>query len=151
MKRVIYAVAVLTVLLSAAPLFAVTRTIVVVNDVIKMTKAGVSDEAIIAYVKKAPDFEVNGDDVIAMTDANVSRAVIKAVIDESAVRRDEAKNGKSRTTVYVSPRIGPYYYDPYYYPYDPFWYGPRLSIGFGFGGFYGGHFGHGRWGGRGHR
>ncbi len=147
MRRAIFAVAVL--LISAVPAFAVTRTVMVVDDVIRMTKAGVADDAIIAFVKKAPEpFEVNGDDVIAMNDAHVSPAVMKAVIDESSARmRDERRrDGRSydtrRETVYVAPGFYSPWYDPYYYGYGPYWYGPRVFLGFGFGPrFYGGFHG----------
>lgn len=144
MKRVTLTVAVL-LLAMAAPVFAVNRTVMVVDDVIKMTKAGVADDAIIAFVKKtAEPFEVNGDDVIAMNDAHVSSAVIKAVIDESAVRmRDDRRDSRR---VYVTPGFYSPYYDPFYYGYyDPFWYGPRVFVGFGYthyGHFRGGHFRH---------
>jgi hypothetical protein len=129
-------------LLAAAPVFAVNRTVVIVDDVIRMTKAGVADEEIIAYVKKtdAP-FDINGDDVIAMNDAHVSAAVLKFVIDESAARMRSERRQPARERVYVRPAYG---YDPFWYGYgygygyyDPFWYGPRVGIGFGFGPRYG--------------
>jgi len=122
----------------AAPAFAV-RTVMVVGEVIRMSKAGVADDEIIAYVKKSPEmFEINGDDVIAMNDAHVSPAVLKFVIDESAARMKDARFDDGRTgetrTVYVRPMVSPYDYDPFYYgSYDPFWYGPRGYFGFGFG------------------
>jgi hypothetical protein len=148
MKRLILAA---LLLLAATNAFALARTVVVVDDVIRMSKAGVGDDEIIAFVKKSDEpFDVSGDDVIAMTDARVSRAVVKAVIDESAARmrsdrrRDDGDRTRTRT-VYVSP-----YWDPWYY--DPFYYSPRLSFGLSFGsrwygGYYGGYYGgirHGR-------
>jgi hypothetical protein len=151
LKKTLFAVLLLAV---AAPMFAVApRTVVMVDEVIKMSKAGVGDEEIIAFVEKSKEpFDVTSDDIIAMTDAKVSRAVMKLVIDESAARmksdrRDYDRRDSGRTrTVYVSPYYSSYY-DPFY---DPFWYGygPRLSLGFGFygggfrGGFRGGHGGH---------
>jgi hypothetical protein len=122
-------------LLVATNAFAIARTVLVVDDVIRMSKAGVGDDEIIAFVRKSDEpFDVTGDDVIAMTDAKVSRAVVKAVIDESSARM---RKDRSRTrTVYVSP-----YYDPWY---DPFYDSPRLYLGLSFGPrFYGG----GYWGG----
>ena len=150
MKRV--ALTVFLLLVVAAPAFAV-RTVMVVDEVIRMSKAGVADDAIISYVKKTPDqFEINGDDVIAMNDAHVSSAVMKFVIDESSARMKDARSDDGRArettrTVYVrplvSPYYSPYYYDPFYSSYyDPFWYGPRTYFGFGIGfggGFRGGH------------
>jgi len=154
MKRL----AILLLSLIALPLFAdeVRQRTTLIDDVIRMAKAGVNDDAIIDFVRKSDKgYEVNADDLIAMTDAQVSKDVIKAVIDEADERDGISPRGRERV---VRPRVvytSPYWYDPWY---DPFWYGPRLSIGFGFGpryyggfgrGFHrGGGFGHGR-GGRG--
>src|SRR3954468_16537012 len=162
--RIIQAVAALFLVLVAAPLFAVQRN--AVDEVIRMTRAGVAEDTILDYLEKSDArVIVTGDDVIAMTDAHVSKAVIKAVVDAADARRSSNRDYRDRS--YVSPRVvvgvgAPYYYDPYYY-YDPFWYRPSLSLnlGFGFGRYYGyrggGHFGGGHFGGgshgghRGHR
>lgn len=104
-----------------------------VDEVIRMSKAGAGDDEIIAYIRRNDQaFDVSGDDVIAMTEANVSKAVIKEVIDESSarMRRDrsidrEDRSDRGRTRVY----IGAGWYNPYWY--DPYWYGPHLSISFG--------------------
>jgi hypothetical protein len=153
--------ALLATLLFVTPLFAIAiddgdraprtdrnrRTVIVVDDVIRMAAAGVSDDAIIAYVRNTrDDFDVTADDIIAMTDAHVSNDVVKAVVDEAAARKDRRGTG-GRSYYAAAPY--PYYYDPFYYPayYDPFWYGPRFSFGvgarfgprFGGGGFRGRH------------
>ena len=125
-------------------MFAVSRTVVVVDDVIKMSKAGVGDDEIIAFVQKNREpFDVSGDDVIAMTDAHVARPVIKAVIDASADRMRTERQAP-RTRVVYTGYAG--WYDPFYSPYyyDPFFYGPRVYLGLGFGrfGYYGGYRGH---------
>ncbi|HSP35509.1 MAG TPA: hypothetical protein VLU46_14455 [Thermoanaerobaculia bacterium] len=155
MRRTIFAVAFL--LISAVPAFAVTRTVMVVDDVIRMTKAGVADDAIIAFVRKtAQPFDVNSDDVIAMQEARVSPAVQKIVIDQSsASMRDErwrdTRSRDSRTVVYVSPGIYSPWYDPFYYGAYPYYgYRPYFGIGVGWGrGYYGGgHRGGGHRGGR---
>jgi len=153
-KRFISAVGVLFILGIAAPVFALSevakdspradhvRRPVIIDDVIRMSQSGVDDASIIAYVQKYRDrFEITADDVIALNDAKVSRDVVKALVDES--RRDDRRDSRDRapaTRVYVEP----YWGYPYGY-YDPFWYGwgPRVSIGFGFGHF--GHFHRGRW------
>lgn len=126
--------------LAAVPSSAIERrTVLVVDEVIRMSGAGVSDEEIIAWLRKQKDpYELSGDDVIAMTDARVSRAVVKAVVDESAesLRADRDRD-RRRTRTYVRPSTG---WDPWYYGsawYDPFWYGPRLSLGVTFGPRYG--------------
>jgi hypothetical protein len=146
----------IAVLLFAVPSFALdnanrgdrpdraARTVIVVDDVIRMAQAGVSDDAIIDFVRNTREpFDINADDLIAMTNAHVSERVMKYVQEEAAARRDYNRR-ETRSTVYVAPY--PYYYDPFYYPYDPLWYGPRVGVGFGFG--FGRHFGGGRFHGR---
>jgi hypothetical protein len=152
--RIIQAVAALFLVMMAAPLFAVQRN--AVDEVIRMTRAGVAEDTILDYLEKTDArIVVTGDDVIAMTDAHVSKAVIKAVVDAADSRSRNNRDYRDRG--YVSPRVvvaAPYYYDPYYY-YDPFWYRPSFSLNFGFGGFgyrgyRGGHFGGGYRGGHHH-
>jgi len=153
--------AVLLLILVAVPLLADDRPAresernaqpALIADVIRMTNAGVSEDAILAFVRKSDErVDVTADDLIALTDAHVSKSVISAIIDVA----DDHDGGRPRTRerVVVRPRYvsSPYYWgwnDPFYY--DPFWYGPRVSIGFGFGGYryggyrhYGGGFHHG--------
>ncbi len=65
-KRTIYLFAVLLCLVAATPLFATQRTLV--DDVIRMSQAGVSEETIVSFVHNARGrFDVSADDVIAMT------------------------------------------------------------------------------------
>ena len=159
--------AVLVILIGAVPVFALddnrdNRTAnyerdrhTVIDDVIRMSQAGVSEESIIRFVQQSRDrFVMNADTIIALNDAHVSKAVINALMDGSYDRRDSRDYDRDRVVqerVYVQPY--PYwgYYDPFWYPYDPFYYGPRVSIGLGFGGFWGGGFRGGFHGGGGHR
>jgi hypothetical protein len=151
-----YLLAALLLTFVALPLFAVGRSNNIVDDVIRMQKAGVAEDEIIAFVHKGESrFDVTADDMIALHDAGISRSVIKAILDESDARgerRDGDRYGvRGRSTVVVAPSFGygyygyPYYYDPFFY--DPWYgyygYGPRIGIGFnfGFGRFYGGHHG----------
>lgn len=177
MKR-LTSLAVLVILIAAVPAFALDenrdnrdgRTAnmdrdrhTVIDDVIRMSQAGVSDESIIRFVHQSRDrYVLNADTIIALNEAHVSKAVIDAMMDGSYDRNDrnDRRDGDRTVTerVYVqqpAPYYGYYgYYDPFFYPYDPFWYGPRLSIGFGFGGgFFRGGFRGGFHGGghRGHR
>jgi len=152
MKRIVYAIAVLLLTVAATPLFAVQKNLV--DDVIRMSKAGVSEDSIVEFVQKTDGrFEVTADDVIAMSEAGVPKAVIHAVVNEAKAsqgdrRTTERQQVVERSTVVVAPGYGyyrPYYYDPFY---DPFWYQPRLSFSFGFGG-YGRGYHHGGGGGRG--
>lgn len=121
------------------------RRPLIIDDVIRMSQAGVGDDALIAYINKYRDrFDVNPDDLIALTDAHVSKDVIKAMVDESSARRNEREPAPVRrysAGVYFDPWYYPSYYG--YYGYNPFWYGwgPRFSIGLRFGG---GHFHRGR-------
>lgn len=150
MKRFISAVGVFLFLGVAAPVFALSevakdsprvdhaRHPVIVDDVIRMSQSGVDDASLIAYIQKYRDrFEVTADDVITLTDAHVSRDVVKALVNES--RRDD-RRGREAAPARVYTNV---YVDPWWYPYgyyDPFWYGwgPRFSLGVRFGG--GGHF-----------
>lgn len=169
MKR-LTSLAVLVILIGAVPVFALdenrdSRTAnyerdrhTVIDDVIRMSQAGVSDESIIRFIHQSRDgYVVNADTIIALNDAHVSKAVINALMDGAYDRGDRRDGDRVvQERVYVQPY--PYYYgsyyDPFWYPYDPFWYGPRVSIGFGFGfGGYRGHYGGGHFGGghHGHR
>jgi hypothetical protein len=125
------------VLLMAAPLFALDnanrdprddrRGPTVVDEVIRMAQAGVTDNAIIDYVRNIREpFAVTSDDLIALTNAHVSDPVIRELQSDSRAYRDARP---ATRTVLVAPYAYPYYY-PYYY--DPFFY-PRFAVGFGFG------------------
>jgi hypothetical protein len=145
-KHIIHVVAALFFVLVAAPLFAVQRNLV--DEVIRMSKAGVAEETILEYVDKTDArVVVTGDDVIAMTDANVPKGVVKAVVDASDARRGNRdyrdRSSSAPAVVVASPYYGYGYYAPYYY--DPFFYRPSVFLSFGgFGGFRGGFRGHRR-------
>jgi len=138
MKRhIVQTLAALFLVLVAAPLFAVQRN--AVDEVIRMTRAGVSEDTMLAYIDKTDArIIVTGDDVIAMTEANVPKAVVKAVVDAAGARRDYRDRSYSGPRVVVS---SPYYYSPYYSPYyyGSGFYGPSLFFysgrGFGHRGF----------------
>ena|SRR5437762_1254042 len=132
---------------AAVPLFAARRTTNIVDDVIRMQKAGVAEDEIVAFVHKGDSrMDVTADDMIALHDAGVSRGVIKAILDEADARGERRDGYRGRDDGYSDGYSGsrlyvyggyPYYYSPYYY--DPYWYGPRVSLGFnfGFGRYYG--------------
>jgi hypothetical protein len=157
MKRLMLFVAVMLLSLPAFALDGHGREKTnVLDDVIRMSQAGVSDDAIISYVVHAREpFEATADDIIALTNAHVSKDVIKAIVDEAADRKERRverrDDSSTRERVVVAPYYGGYYggyYDPFYYGrfYDPFVYSPRVFVGFGFGRFHGGGHGfrHGR-------
>jgi hypothetical protein len=150
MKRFLPAAAVL--FLMTTPLFAAAAPPRLVDDVIRMSKAGVEDETILEFVAKTEGhYVVTTDDIIAMTEAGVPKPVIKAVVKGSDWREGsrEASTDEHSTTVYVEPPYYPYYgWNPFY---DPWWYMPRLYVNYGFnrggghhgGGHDGGHHGGG--------
>jgi hypothetical protein len=125
-KRLI-ALSVLLIAVASAPIFALdTRTgrnrHKLIDDVIRMSQAGVSDDAIISFVLHTrDDFEVTADDVIAMTNAHVSNEVVKVVVDEAAARKDDV----DRRRVAVAPDEADAYVPFFPYYYDPNWYLPR--------------------------
>ena len=160
MKRIVVVLFALLITAAALPALALDdrsdrndrndRNANVVDEVIRMWKANVAEDEIIAYVHKANTrFAISADDVIDMSDAKVPRTVIKAVLDEADYRGDRSRPVERRTVVvspYYNGWYGPgYYYDPFY---DPWFYGPRFSFGVGVGfghfrgGFRGGHFRH---------
>lgn len=144
MKRLLTAAAVLT-FLAAAPLFALdtpdrnTRTerhdrTTVIDDVIRMSQAGVSDDAIIRFVREEREhFVVNADVIIALTNAKVSKPVLEAVMD-AGYSPEARRDADRRTTVVVSPYVA---YDPWF---SPYYYDPFFSVRFGWGHY--GHYGH---------
>src|SRR5437868_8480591 len=108
---------------AAVPLFAARRTTNIVDDVIRMQKAGIAEDEIVAFVRKGESrMDVTADDMIALHDAGVSRNVIKAVLDESDARgerRDRDGRDYGYSYSYSAPRVAyGYYAAPYFY--DPF-------------------------------
>jgi hypothetical protein len=127
-------------LIAAVPLFGLATNII--DDVIKMTRARVDQETIITFIqaeKKA--FGVTADDMIALTNAHVSKEVVQALLDQSAVLKqtpaaavgpatsEGARNGEARETPPSEPSVvvlpPPFIPD---YLADPFWYLPRLDM-----------------------
>jgi hypothetical protein len=115
----------------------------VIDDVIRMSQAGVNDEAIIRFLRESRDaYVLDADVIIQLTEAKVSKDVLNAVMDHAYRRGQEGRarrDDRRSTTVYVRP-----YYDPWFYSYGwgPYWYGPRISYGWGWGGYR--HFRHPR-------
>ena len=82
----------------------------VIDDVVKMSQAGVSDESIIRFVRQSRDrYVVNADTIIALNDAHVSKAVINALMDGAYDRggrqADDLEDDASDEEVYsLEPR-----------------------------------------------
>jgi len=133
------------------------------NDVVEMTRAGLSDATIVAYVKARRsrlDSDVNADDLIRLRQAGVSEAVVGTIAGITGLDRgpsgpdsEATYDAGEETAVPVEPSYEedeaysyPYGY-PYWYAYGyPYWYGygPHFSTTFFFGGrsFHGRGFGH---------
>ena len=134
MRRILPGFVAVIALVVAMPLLALTTN--VIDDVLRMTRAGVDEETILAYVNgEQRPFEVTADDMIAMTTAHVSQKVVQAVVDRSAALKRASANetpslaqpavqqGESAppVAVVVPPPPVPDYLA------DPFWYMPRLD------------------------
>jgi hypothetical protein len=153
MKRSVCVIALL--LLSVAPLFAIQRDLI--DDVIRMSNSGVSDEVIIDFLNgRHEHFVATADDIIALKNAGVSKQVIDAVIGKADETGAAAKQAASTSqpaeetaqappqatepAVSSEPDIGCLTFDPpialvfpwfgALYPpqlWDPYWYQPRLD------------------------
>ena len=144
------------------------------EDVVQMTRAGLSDATIVAYVKSRSsrfDGDVTADDLIRLQRAGVSETVVRYIasvagVDNAPGRRDNDVTYDSRgsdegsaepsdgedVTVAVGPPDGygyPYWYgySPYWYAYSPFFSGGVFFRGRGFS--RGGRFGRRTWSGSG--
>jgi hypothetical protein len=138
--------------MTAAPLAAAPTRLV--DDVIRMSRAGVSDDAIVAFVQTLRDRPaVTADEVIAMKGAGVSDAVIRAMIVEQGPPPVQGSNapqaggpgdpgqappdmppaGQIATAepggcVVFEPPIPPFYEPPYpAWIWNPNWYQPTLD------------------------
>ncbi len=135
------------------------------DDVVEMTRAGLADETIVAYVearRSRLDSDMTAEDLIQLRRAGVSERVVRSIAgltglpdDGSAVSRDvQTESGDD--VAYPDEPIGYGYGYPYYAYGYPYWYAysPWFTGGFvirGFGGHFGHRgFGHGHFGGRGH-
>ncbi len=133
------------------------------NDVVEMTRAGLSNDTIVAYVKARHarlDADVSAEDLIRLRQAGVHETVVRYIAGASGIEgpgaasREESYESSGETTQPVEPSeeedvaVGypyPYAYGyPYWYGWlgYPYWYGygPYFSNTF----FVGGRFGHGR-------
>jgi uncharacterized membrane protein YgcG len=127
------------------------------EDVVQMTRAGLSDSTIIAYVKARRarlDEDLRSDDLIRLQRAGVSERVVRYIagaadVEAPVADRDAEVTYDSRddgTAYPVEPSDGDGYGYTSWYGY-PYWYAysPYFSSTFFFGGrhfFHGGSFGH---------
>lgn len=140
MRRSILGFTTAFLLIAAAPLFGLATNII--DDVIKMTRASVDQETIVAFIQgEKQAFDVTADDMIAMANAHVSDKVVQALLDRSAAlkqtpaqavapaRSEPAQEGGAHETAPPEPTVvavpPPFVPD---YLADPFWYLPRLDM-----------------------
>ena len=97
------------------------------QDVIALSKAGVSDSLIIGMMDATDSwFQLKTQDVIDLRNAGVSDKVVAAMMQPPPQPSD--KTGDSSTTGYYA--YPPYFwYDGFYYPY---WYYPTFSVRLGY-------------------
>ena len=102
------------------------------QDVVSLTKAGVSDSLIIGMMDATDTwFRLKPQDVIDLRNAGVSENVIHAMMQKPT---ETAQSDSSKEVRYY---VYPDYW--WYGGYNPYWYYPRFSVRLGFGhGF--GHF-----------
>jgi hypothetical protein len=102
------------------------------QDVINLSKAGVSDSLIISMMDATDTwFELKPQEVIDLKNAGVSENVISAMMEQPSKQSGQS-SGQTATGYYVYP---PYYW---YYGYYPYWYSyPRFSVSLGFHGSHG--------------
>jgi hypothetical protein len=142
------------------------------DDVVQMTRAGLADETIVAYVqarRSRLDGDTSADDLIQLRRAGVSETVVRSIAsltglpDAGGSVSREVRSESGEDAAYPDEPIDegygygygyPYPYGyPYWYAYSPWFSGEVVIGGFGFRGGRFGHrgFGHGHFGGgRGH-
>ncbi len=122
MKRLLVVFVVLAALATPLPAFNDHKGLTA--EVIRMSQAGVSDDAIIEYVRHTSGrFVITADDVIALKNAGVSAAVIRVMIDESESRGLPERAGYSSRP--PAPEIDRDPTPPWTAFYDPWWFMPR--------------------------
>jgi hypothetical protein len=110
-----------------------------VDDIIALSKAGVSDSLIIGMMDATDTwFQLKAQDVIDLRNVGVSEKVIVAMMQPPP--SPSGKSGDANAArYYATPSF--FWYDGFYYPY---WYYPTFSVRFGYRSHYGGHFHSGR-------
>jgi hypothetical protein len=100
------------------------------QDVISLTKAGVSDSLIITMLATSHSwFQLKTQDVLDLKNAGVSERVINAMIESNEPLT--AGDRYMQDGYYDYP---PYYWYPGYYPYSyyPYWYYPSFYFGYSY-------------------
>jgi hypothetical protein len=109
------------------------------EDVIAMTKAGLSNDVILSMISATGStFQLKTPDVIALADSGVADTVIQVMLQ---VDGSLQKEGGTAVVPYYAPDYYWWYSYPYYDPWywSPYygWLGPRFDVRV-YGGFHGG-------------
>jgi len=135
------------------------------SDIVYLRQEGVTDRVINAMLDQRKKLADASQSQAAAVQAPTAPTTAPAAPQDPAATANpapvyvQAPAQPAPSTVYVIPyaATSPYYYPPYYGYYGPYW-GPSISVGIGFGGYwhggyhgwggnYYGHYGHGHWGG----
>lgn len=80
-----------------------------VAEVVKLTKAGMGEDVVLAYVKNSPSpYNLQANDIINIKAAGVSPTVISAMLAHDSAMQTQAQN--------APPPAGPYVYNQQLYP-----------------------------------
>ena len=148
-----------------------------VSQIIQLSKAKVSDDTIVNYIRNSgSSYGLDASQIVYLKQQGVSDAVINTMLNQPRLTQTAVQTAPQpayptasstatvvaqptvtyvpSSTVYVIPDTQTYrYYNNYYYPYYGYypyysgWYYPAVSFSFGFGGGYHGGYYRGGWGG----
>lgn len=111
-----------------------TLRIMKMQDVIALSKAGVSDSLIITMMDATDSwFQLKTQDVLELRNTGVSEKVIHAMMQQPSESSNQSSN---------SNEVRYYSYPPYYWygGFYPYWYYPSFSVRSGYRSFHAGHF-----------
>ncbi len=147
MKRIALAVVVLACALAAAGcttgryaqyerpprIVSDTLSTMKTQDVITLSKAGVSDSLIITMLDVSGSwFNLKTRDVLDLKNAGVSDKVINAMFASSAPAADTRNREDGAYASIYAPYYPPYYWYAGFYSYWPYWEYPSLYYGFNY-------------------
>jgi hypothetical protein len=113
-----------------------TLRVMKMQDVIALSKAGVSDSLIITMMDATDSwFQLKTQDVLELRNAGVSEKVIHAMMQQPSELSNQSSNSNGER-YYAYP---PYFWYGGFYPY---WYYPSFSMRLGYRSFHSGHFHH---------
>lgn len=121
-----------------------------VPDILKLVRANLSDDTIVAYVKNTGQhYTLNAGEIIMLKQQGVSDQVLNAML-QNPVATAQPRPAVQPTYVVQPAYVAttPAYSYPYYSSYNPFYYLPPISLSFGWssgGSYWGGGWHGGGW------